>query len=293
MNDKQVQTKNNSIEAIKQEFEQYHMVQFLKPENPARRYIDHLPKQEQKKKMLQVLMGFYSLISRQDDEGKNYRNKVLRCDPNSIQNALFECIQFDMIPGKKEQCALIPYGSDLTFQPMYKGLTNKILKDDYVTKIDCECVRKGDKFEYQQGSNAYLNFTKNLFDERGDVIAFYCVFHLKNGSQFIEVMTNKEVLAIKARAKTQKLWNSDYEEMGRKTVLKRAYKRIIREDKAIDTIELDNALERPDIKKKDDLLVNNLNATLENLEHVENETDLLGIESENVDVSAEDPTSAE
>ncbi len=49
--------------------------------------------------------------------------KVLNCNAGSILSSLVKCAQLGLFPGAMQESALIPYGEDLTFQPMYQGLT--------------------------------------------------------------------------------------------------------------------------------------------------------------------------
>ena len=191
------------------------------------------------------------------------KNKAIKnCDPASVILALSECAQLDLIPGARQECALVPYKNDLTFQPMVKGLI-KIMYRAGVKSVDSEVVCQNDFFEYEQGSTVKLTFKKNLFEDRGKEVAAYAVITQADGSQIIEVMTIKQLTSIRNRAKNSFIWNEHPEEMYRKTVIKRAYKRCISDNtKLIELIEKDNSLERPDCSAQ----IEELNEKLESVQ---------------------------
>lgn len=171
---------------------------------------------------------------------------IKSCDPASIITALSEAAQYDLLPGARQECALIPYGKDLTFQPMVRGVI-KLAYRAGIKSIDCEVIYVNDVFEYEQGSDIKLKFQKNIFGDRGKVRGAYAVITHSDGTQIVEVMTLDQIRSIQDRAKNKKIWSEHWDEMARKTVIKRACKRSKSEDENLrKVIEVDNSLERPD-----------------------------------------------
>lgn len=60
--------------------------------------------------------------------------------------------------------------------------------------------------------------------DRGEVVGVYCIAKTASGDVLADVMSRAEIDKIKAAAKTQNVWNSWYEEMAKKAIIKRASK---------------------------------------------------------------------
>lgn len=220
------------------------MVEQLK--NDFMRYaqqLSHITEEEAK----DIWAGFIYEAKRNPD--------ILKCEKKSIGIALSKCLQFNLVPGAKQECCLIPRKNkdseevnklELNFEPMVFGIIKIAYDSGFVLRIDSEVVCDNDNFEYSQGSTPSLVFSKELRKPRGKEIACFAVFELNNGTKIIEVMTFEEVEAIRKKAKTQNVWGEHWSEQARKTVIKRGAKRIRRSSKLTNLISIDNALERPD-----------------------------------------------
>lgn len=188
------------------------------------------------------------------------RNETLKkCTAASILAACIQSAEVGLEPGGVLQhAALVPFFNGKTgcyeaqFQPMFKGLLHLVRNSGDVLDVQTGAVRKGDKFRYERGLTPRLKHVPALGVERGEITHFYCVIRFKSGGAQWEVMTKAEVDSIKdkvlSRAKGRPSpWTSDYEEMGKKTVLKRTVKlcpvsaeaaKAIAQDDAIDTGEV-------------------------------------------------------
>jgi recombination protein RecT len=203
-----------------------------------------------KEKVNKVFAGI--LISAQKNP------QIFKCTPESILISAYNCLEFEMLSGNRNECALIPRKNkdsqnlELHFQPMVYGIINTAYDSGAIIKIDCEVICENDFFEYEQGSEIKLTFKKQLFDERGKILGAYCVAKLPNGQQVIEVMNVKELEKIRKKAQTDYVWRDNLEEMYRKTVVKRVFKRLPKKGEKLEKIiEIDNSLERPDISEPD------------------------------------------
>lgn len=203
--------------------------------------------------------------------------KIYKCESSSIMSALYNCLETDLIPGSRDECALIPrnnkkkddkgnttYVLELTFQPMVQGLVKLAYDSGNVLSIETEVIHENDIFEYEQGLNPKLIFKKELFKERGKRLGAYALIFLVNGSHIIEIMPTSEIEAIREKADNEFVWKPNLNEMYRKTVFKRASKRIDKSDKLAKAIEKDNELERPDIAGKLESKSSPINQLLEN-----------------------------
>lgn len=107
-----------------------------------------------------------------------------------------------------------------------KGLIDLAYRSGEVTTIQAHPVYENDEFEYELGLDPKL-MHKPATENRGNVVAFYAVIKLKNGGYNFEVMSVDD--CIQHRKKYSKAgagspWETNFESMCLKTVLKKALK---------------------------------------------------------------------
>lgn len=112
----------------------------------------------------------------------------------------------------------------------YKGLVQLAYRAG-VKSLHADIVCQGDLFIYNRGDVEqhvpwFLRHDAAKPDAPGDMIAAYCRIILPGDAVKAEVMSTSEVDAIRARSKAKDSgpWVTDYFEMAKKTVLKRASK---------------------------------------------------------------------
>lgn len=151
--------------------------------------------------------------------------KLATCKPESLLQALMLCSQAGLEPDGRN-AHLIPYGDQVQVIFDWKGLV-ALARRNGVTNIASDVVCENDQFEWFRDADG-LHF-KHLVDwrkERGPVFATYCIW--KDGEQFDgEVMARKDVEAIRnrSRASNSGPWVTDWNEMAKKTVVRRASKK--------------------------------------------------------------------
>lgn len=141
-----------------------------------------------------------------------------------------------------KQGYLVPFKGKVQFVPSYMGLVDVLVGSGLVKKIEAHCIYKGDKFDIQYGTNGRLIHKPDPWGERSEktVLGAYYYAVLVDGTEVFDQMNKAEVDLIKQRSpsvakKKQSPWDSDYLEMMRKTLVRRAFKMIpkkgISEDK--------------------------------------------------------------
>ncbi len=167
-------------------------------------------------------------------------------EPNSVRDAINKCMQWELVPNSIQAC-LLPYHdkknnvTNLTFQAMYQGLLEVAYRTGLFKDISANMVRQNDIFSYDLGSEKFTSHKlPDDFGDRGKPLCVYADITLANGGKIIKIMNIKEVDAIKARAKTQMVWNSDYEQMAIKTVIKQAFKLCPKSESLTQLIQEDN-----------------------------------------------------
>ena len=151
---------------------------------------------------------------------------LANCQPASVFAAVIQASQMGLEPGILGQAYLIPYGKQCQLIPGYQGLIELVRRSGKVTNLFAHAVREGDEFEYCYGLEPDLKH-KPAASVRGEIIAFYAVAHIKDASPIFEVMSREAVDAIAAKTQSKGKsgpWKDNYEEMGRKTVIRRLFK---------------------------------------------------------------------
>jgi recombination protein RecT len=159
--------------------------------------------------------------------------KLGDCTPTSFLGAMMNAAQLGLEPNTPlGQAYILPYNNKGTmeaqFQIGYKGLIDLAWRSEEVSDIQAHVVYENDKFEYGYGLNGKLDHTPALKD-KGEAIAVYAVFRTKNGGYGFEVMSMDDVRAhaekySKAFNSSYSPWATSFEEMAKKTVLKRVLK---------------------------------------------------------------------
>lgn len=150
-----------------------------------------------------------------------------QCTPESFLGALMTCAQLGLEPGPLGHAYLVPYGREVTFVPGYRGLLELARRSGQIRTIAAHVVKQNDEFEFELGLEPKLVHRPALRD-RGDTTHVYAVVHYRDGGYDMEVMSRDEVEAIRDRSKAGRSgpWVTDWDEMARKTVLRRLAKRM-------------------------------------------------------------------
>lgn len=158
----------------------------------------------------------------------NGNAKLQECEPASFLAAMMQSAQLGLEPNTPlGQAYLIPYGRSVQFQVGYKGMLDLAHRTGQYKNIQTQIVYANDEFEIEYGLNPKLKHIPNMRGDRGSVTGYYAVCNLINGGQGFEYMTKTEVENhAKKFSKTfnNGPWKSDFDEMAKKTVLKKVLK---------------------------------------------------------------------
>ena len=121
---------------------------------------------------------------------------------------------------------------EASFQIGYRGLLDLAMRSGKVASIDAQVVHERDKFEYELGAEPKLVHIPALAD-RGAPVAYYAVARFTSGGWTACVLSREEVLE-HAKKFSQSYdsrggsfggpWQTDFDEMARKTALRRLLK---------------------------------------------------------------------
>lgn len=159
--------------------------------------------------------------------------KLAACTPKSFLGAMMSAAQLGLEPNTPlGQAYILPYLNKGTleaqFQLGYKGLIDLAYRSGEVEVIQAHIVYENDQFECNYGLEPTLKHTPADKD-RGEPIKVYALFKTKSGGFGFEVMSMDDVRRhaekySKAYSTSFSPWKTSFEEMAKKTVLKRVLK---------------------------------------------------------------------
>lgn len=159
--------------------------------------------------------------------------KLGECSPRSFLAAMMAAAQLGLEPNTPlGQAYLLPYNNkgnmEVQFQLGYKGLIDLAYRSGEVEIVQAHIVYANDTFEYQYGLDPKLVHIPADSD-RGDPVKVYAMFRTKSGGSGFDVMSMDDVRAhaakySKAYGTGFSPWKTNFEEMAKKTVLKKVLK---------------------------------------------------------------------
>jgi recombination protein RecT len=161
------------------------------------------------------------------------RPELWDCDPVSIARAIVECGQAGLEPtGLLGGAYLVPFFNSKSGRQEaqliigYRGLAMLAMRSGLLRRIEARVVHARDEFAYQFGIDPLLNHRPLLAPDAGNVTYAYAVAFYRDGDPQFDVMSHDEIEAIHRRSKSPDKgpWITDYEEMCKKTVLRRLAK---------------------------------------------------------------------
>lgn len=163
--------------------------------------------------------------------------KLADCTPESVIRCMMSCSELGIEPDGR-RAHLIPFGKECTLIIDYKGLVELAKRSGDVSNIHAQIVCEKDVFEYNTGEIVHkIDFRT----DRGAMYAAYAVITFKDGSRHTEVMNKAEIDAVRKRSRAggNGPWVTDYNEMAKKTVFRRASKWVTLSPEIQDALDKD------------------------------------------------------
>lgn len=167
---------------------------------------------------------------------------LMQCRPASFVIALMEAAKMGLEPNGVDG-ALVPYGQDCQFQPMYRGLIKQAIRCGAAKKIGSRVVFANDRFKFWMDPEPHIEHYPALDDE-GEIVGAYAYAVLPDDSLQVEFMNKRQLEHIKKKSKSSSgPWSTDPEEMYRKTPVKRLFKYLPASEEMEYAVAVDNAIE--------------------------------------------------
>lgn len=118
----------------------------------------------------------------------------------------------------------------------YRGLIKLARQSGEIASIYAHEVYENDEIECVLGDEKRLKHKPDLFGDRGEIVGYYAVVKFKDGETDFEPMTTAQIDKIRDKSdgfrafKAGKIkstpWSTDYDEMAKKTCIRRLMKRL-------------------------------------------------------------------
>lgn len=182
---------------------------------------------------------------------------LLRCTKDSIILFCMRCAETGLEPVGAGGAWPVPFENkhtglkEVVFVPDWRGLISLAKREGQIIHAYPDTICENDVVDYQKGDNPRLDHKPPL-SNRGAMIGAYCVVVLPDGFKHIEYMDKTEIDSIRDRSRKPKdgPWTTDYTEMAKKTVVKRALKPFASSPQMQAAVAYDNeavGLELPDL----------------------------------------------
>lgn len=159
---------------------------------------------------------------------------LAQCNVESFMGAVMQCAQLGLEPGSALGHAyLLPFGNGKARDGKancqliigYRGMIDLARRSDQIISISARSVHEKDRFSYEYGLEEVLSH-KPAEGERGNLTYVYAVAKLKGGGVQFEVMSRADIEAVKKQSKagTNGPWVTHFDEMAKKTVIRRLFK---------------------------------------------------------------------
>ena len=172
--------------------------------------------------------------------------RLQECSARSIIACVVEASQLGLEPcGALGHAYLIPYKLKgvPTCQsiPGYKGLLHLVRNSGCLKTVSAEVVHEVDEFSYEMGDRPRIRHVPSTVAEPGKVLYVYAVAELMNGGIQRVVLPVREVEAVRKRSRSANdgPWVTDWNEMAKKTALRRLTKLLPMSIEVQRAVELD------------------------------------------------------
>lgn len=186
------------------------------------------------------------LLNQPDRKNKNqlcFLGQTAVRNPASLQNAIINVAAVGITLNPAAKLAyLVPRDGGICLDISYMGLLHIAQQSGSILWGQCKLVHASDSYE-SNGLDKAPTHKYSPFGDRGAVIGGYCTVKTADGDYLTEEMSVAEINKIKESSKAKSgPWVSFYNEMARKTVVKRASKywpKVDRLDSAINYLNTD------------------------------------------------------
>lgn len=158
-------------------------------------------------------------------QGNKFLTDTAAKNPASLQNAIINVasIGISLNPANKH-AYLVPRDGKVCLDISYMGLLHLAMSSGSILWGQCKLVHDSDTYQNNGLDKAPSHFY-SAFGDRGAVIGAYCTVKTCSGDYLTDEMTLADIVKVQDSSKAKNgPWRTHFNEMARKTVVKRASK---------------------------------------------------------------------
>ena len=186
--------------------------------------------------------------------------KTAASNPSSAQNAIINVAAIGISLNPAEKLAyLVPRDGMVCLDISYMGLLQLAQSAGAIKWGQCKLVYSNDTYE-SNGLDRAPTHRYNAFSDRGEIVGGYCTVKTADGDYLTEEMSIAQIRQVEASSKAKNgPWKNWWDEMARKTIVKRASKYWPKHDRlsaAIDYLNTDGGEGFQDAPEQPEIIVN-------------------------------------
>lgn len=190
---------------------------------------------------------------------------LLNTNPESFYGAILQCAALGLEPGSAlGHCYLLPFGNGKASDGRpnaqliigYRGMIDLARRSGQIRSLNAYAVHERDEFSYQLGLSPDIKHVPFSGADRGPMTHVYAVAQLMGGGVQFEVMSRAEIEEIRSQSKagTRGPWVTHFEEMAKKTVIRRLFKMLPVSIEAARAVEIDEKTDRGEAETRQDFV---------------------------------------
>tara|TARA_Y100001963_G_scaffold145080_1_gene218173 strand:- start:728 stop:1678 length:951 start_codon:yes stop_codon:yes gene_type:complete len=176
----------------------------------------------------------YETVASEVQKNKRLQECTIESILDSVKQACYLGLEPSSVSG---EAYLVPYGKQCTLVIGYKGQLELMYKGGHVISCWAYPIYESDlpNVDIQLGTSPQVKHSPTLTGNRGELVAVYACAEIPNSSQIkFELMTREECDRIKSKSggahSKQHPWNTHYEAMCLKSVIKKMSKTISKKE---------------------------------------------------------------
>lgn len=170
------------------------------------------------------------------------------CDPMSFLGAIIQASQLGLEPGSALGHAfLVPFNNkkkgvkEVQLITGFKGFIELARRSGQVSSLSARLVHEKDTFKFEYGDDEKITHVPTSEAAHGPITWCYAIARFKDGGVQREVMSRAQLEEHKGRySKGNPVWDTDFDEMCRKTLIRRIAKYLPLSPELVRAIELDD-----------------------------------------------------
>lgn len=174
--------------------------------------------------------------------------KLNKCDPREFMLSVSTVAQLGLeIGAALGQAYIVPYENKKKdkIEPQviigYRGMIDLAHRSGQIVSIEARAVFEKDRFEVEFGLNSKLVHVPNFeLESRGEIKFVYAVANLVGGGVQFEVLGLPQIQKAKPKHGSD-IWDSNFEEMAKKTAIRRLFKMLPISTEMSRAISIDDA----------------------------------------------------